>query len=131
MPKACVPSQQLLNEVDQAHGLHFALRERCQDGVGGAWLLSDSDGRRAILKCNSGMADRRADLPQLIDRIRAAGYPTPPWLAAGVTVDGAAYHIVDFVAVEPMSHSPVTLRAVEQLIDVIEGQAGLDPDPTQ
>ncbi|MBO0880702.1 MAG: aminoglycoside phosphotransferase family protein [Mycobacterium sp.] len=104
---------------------------QCQDGVGGAWLLSGSDGRRAILKCNSDMAHRMARLPQLIDRIRAAGYPTPSWLAAGVTVDGTAYHIVDFVSGEPMARSPLTLRAVEQLIDVIEGQAGLDPDPTQ
>lgn len=131
MPETSEPTPRLLNEVNQAHGLNFALRERCQDGVGGAWLLSDGGGSRSILKVDNGMARRMAYLPQIIDRIRAAGYPTPRWLAAGVTVDGTAYHIVDFVSGEPMSRSPLTLRAVEQLIDVIEGQANLDPDPTQ
>ncbi|GAB3426310.1 hypothetical protein [Flindersiella endophytica] len=119
-----------MNEINQAHGVRFVLRERCQDGFGGAWLLSDSGDRRAVLKLNTDVAHRIGHLPQLIDRIRAAGYPTPRWLAAGETVDGTAYHVVDFVSGEPMSRSPLTLRLVENLIEVIERQAGLDPDRT-
>jgi hypothetical protein len=130
VPTTSEPTQQLVDEINQAHGVRFVLRERCQDGFGGAWLLSDSDGRRAILKLNTDMAHRVGRLPQLIDRIRAAGYPTPRWLAAGETLDGTAYHVVDFVSGEPMSRSPLTLRAVENLIEVIERQTGLDPDPT-
>ncbi|HVX45166.1 MAG TPA: aminoglycoside phosphotransferase family protein [Mycobacteriales bacterium] len=131
MPTTSEPTQRQVNEINQAHGLHFSLRERCRDGTAGAWLVSDGAGHRAILKCGNDTAHRIARLPRLIERIRAAGYPTPPWLAAGVTADGTAYHLVEFVAGEPMSRSPLTPGAARQLIDVIERQAGLDPDPAQ
>lgn len=130
MSKTSEPTQELVSQINQAHGLRFVLRERCQDGFEGAWLLSDGDGQRAILKLTTDFAPRRGKLPQLIDRARAAGYPTPRWLAVGETVDGTAYHIVDFVSGEPMSRSPLNLRVVEHLIDMVERQAGLDPDPT-
>jgi aminoglycoside phosphotransferase (APT) family kinase protein len=130
VPTTSEPTQQLVSQINQAHGLRFLLRERCQEGLAGAWLLSDDDGRRAILKLNTDMAHRLEQLPQLVDRIRAAGYPTPRWLAAGETVDGTTYHVVDFVSGESMLRSRLTLRTVEHLIEVIELQAGLDPDPT-
>lgn len=69
-------------------------------------------------------------LPRLVDRVRAAGYPTPRWLAAGETADGTTYQVVDFVSGESMLRSRLTLRTVEHLIEVIERQSGLDPDPT-
>ncbi|MGW5362934.1 phosphotransferase [Actinopolymorpha pittospori] len=124
-------ARQLLHEINQAHDLRFTLRERCRGGVVGAWLLTDPAGMRAILKCNDRMAHRMARLPSLVDRIRSAGYPTPPWLASGVTADGAAYHIVDFAPGEPMSRSALTGRTAAQLVEVIESQVGLDPDPVQ
>ncbi|WP_020576811.1 aminoglycoside phosphotransferase family protein [Actinopolymorpha alba] len=124
-------AQQLLHEISQAHDLQFTLRERCRGGVVGAWLLTDPAGKRAILKCNDGMAHRMARMPRLVDRIRSAGCPTPAWLASGVTADGAAYHIVDFVRGEPMSRSTFTGRMAAQLVEVIESQVGLDPDPVQ
>lgn len=127
MSKTSEPTQELVSQINQAHGLRFVLRERCQDGFEGAWLLSDGDGQRAILKLTTDFAPRRGKLPQLIDRARAAGYPTPRWLAVGETVDGTAYHIVDFVSGEPMSRSPLNLRVVEHLIDMVERQAGLIP----
>ena len=57
-------AQQLLREINQAHDLRFTLRERCRGGVVGAWLLADPAGRRAILKCNDGMAHRYARVCQ-------------------------------------------------------------------
>lgn len=125
-----IDTQQLLHEINHAHNVEFSLGERCQGGVIGAWQVSDPAGRRAILRCNNGMAHRIARVPGIIDRIRAAGYPTPAWLAAGVT-DRTAYHIVDFVAGEPMSTSTLTTSMAEQLVEVIERQIGLNPDPTQ
>ncbi|MFC7622085.1 phosphotransferase [Microlunatus sp. GCM10028923] len=130
MPTTFVPTQELVSHINQAHGLRFVLRERCPEGLAGAWLLSDDDGRRAILKINTDMAHRMEQLPQLVDRIRAAGYVTPRWLAAGKTADGTTYHVVDFVPGESMVRSRLTLRTVEHLIEVIERQAGLGPDPT-
>jgi aminoglycoside phosphotransferase (APT) family kinase protein len=124
-------SQQLLREINHAHGLRLTLRERCPGGVIGAWLLTDPAGRRAILKRNDGMAHRIEFMPRLVDRIRSAGYPTPAWLASGVTAYGAAYHIVEFVPGEPMSNSTMTGRIAAQLVEVVEAQVGLDPDPGQ
>ncbi len=72
-----------------------------------------------------------AQMPTLVDRIRSAGYPTPTWLASGVTPDGSAYHIVDFVPGVPMSRSTLTGQTAAQLVEVIEDQIGLDPDPVQ
>jgi hypothetical protein len=124
-------AQKLLRYINEAHGLEFTLRERCAGGVVGAWLLTDPAGRRAILKCNDGLAHRMVRLPGIVDQIRAAGYPTPAWLVSGVTAEGGAYHIVDFVPGEPMSNSPLTTEMAAQLGSVIEGQVGLDPDPAQ
>ncbi|GAB3758128.1 phosphotransferase [Microlunatus parietis] len=131
MPTTFEPTQELVRHINQSHGLRFVLRERCPEGLAGAWLLSDDDGRRAILKINTDMAHRMEQLPRLVDRVRAAGYPTPRWLAAGETADGTTYHVVDFVSGESMLRSRLTLRTVEHLIEVIERQAGLDPDPTE
>lgn len=124
-------AQHLLHHINETHGLRFTVQSRCQDGVVGAWLLTDPSGRRAVLKANDGMAHRIARMPGIVDRIRTAGYPTPAWLVAGVTNDGGAYHIVDFVPGEPMSHRPLTAKIAAQLIAVIEAQVGLDPDRRQ
>lgn len=123
--------RKLLHEINAAHDLRFTLRKRCRGGVIGAWLLTDPAGTRAILKCNDGMSHRIARLPALVDRIRTAGYPTPAWLASGVAADGTGYHIVDFVPGEPMSKSTLTARMAARLVEVIEGQIGLNPDPVQ
>jgi aminoglycoside phosphotransferase (APT) family kinase protein len=123
--------QRLLHEINQAHDLRFILCGRCRGGVAGAWLLTDRVGTRAVLKCNDGMAHRMARLPTLVDRIRSVGYPTPAWLASGVTADGSAYHIVEFVPGDSMSGSVLTGRTAAQVIEVIEAQVGLDPDPGQ
>lgn len=124
-------AQHLLHHINETHGLRFTVQSRCQDGVVGAWLLTDPAGRRAVLKANDGMAHRIARLPGIVDRIRAAGYPTPAWLVAGVTAAGGAYHIVDFVPGEPVSHGPLTAQIAAQLVAVIEAQVGLDPDRRQ
>lgn len=70
-------ARQVLSEVNRVHDLQFTLRGRCRGGVRGAWLLTDADGARAILKLNDGMGHRTARLPGIVDRIRAAGYLTP------------------------------------------------------
>ncbi|HVX45788.1 MAG TPA: aminoglycoside phosphotransferase family protein [Mycobacteriales bacterium] len=124
-------AQQLIDHINAAHGFRFTLQSRYQDGVVGAWSVMDPEGRRAVLKGNDGMAHRIARLPQIVERIRAAGYPTPAWIVAGVTDDGGAYHLVDFAPGEPMSNHPLTAESAAQLVAVIETQVGFDPDPQQ
>ncbi|GAB3427436.1 aminoglycoside phosphotransferase/kinase family protein [Flindersiella endophytica] len=119
----------VVHELNQTHDLRFSLRERCQGGLnGGAWLLADPAGEQAILKWRThGGTNRIAGQPRLVERIRAAGYPTPAWLAAGITSAGVVYHVQEYVPGEPMT--TMTGRTAAQLVEVVERQAGLDPDP--
>jgi Ser/Thr protein kinase RdoA (MazF antagonist) len=122
-------AQNVVHELNQKHGQRFTLRGRCQGGLqGGAWHLTDAAGERAVLKWRThGGTNRIAGQPHLVRQIRAAGYPTPAWLAAGVTAAGVVYHVQEYVPGEPMTK--MTGRTAAQLIEVIERQAGLDPDP--
>nr|WP_238345417.1 phosphotransferase [Actinopolymorpha cephalotaxi] len=96
---------------------------------GGAWLLADPEGRPAILKLQEDKPGSRRPwtLLEAVNRMNAAGYPTPRWIAAGVTEAGIRYHVQEFVEGEPSS--PLTADKVALLIEVIELHAGLDPDP--
>lgn len=59
-------------------------------------------------------------------KIRAAGYPTPEWLAVGTAASGFGYQIQDFVP--GCSPSELAVREARMLVDVLETHAGLDPD---
>lgn len=59
--------------------------------------------------------------------LKERGYPTPAWLAAGVTDQGLPYQLQEFVAGSPL---PVLdERAADLLLELIDRQAGMDPDP--
>jgi hypothetical protein len=118
---------QLVTSLD----IGFTVRGRCAGGMqGGAWLLADGRGRQAVLKvCRNALAPRIPGLRDVVARLRASGYPTPAWLASGLTLDGSAYHIADFVP--GTSSTPLTAAKARLLIEVLERHAGLDPDPAR
>ncbi|MFE6155971.1 phosphotransferase, partial [Streptomyces sp. NPDC057889] len=62
-----------------------------------------------------------------VARIRAAGYPTPAWLAVGTSADGFGYQIQEFA--RGHTRPQVTVSEARLLIGVLEMHAGLDPDP--
>ena len=77
----------VLPQINAAHGTAFALGERfpwgSQGAVGG---LRDAAGAGFVLKWKPGAVDLGrlpAELP-LLDRLRAAGYPIPRYVAWGV-----------------------------------------------
>jgi len=120
----------VLSEANDTHETQFQLDHRFDDGVqSGAWHLTDNTGRHAVLK----WSPNRSWAPQIeraagaVAKIRAAGYPTPAWLAVGTTTSGFGYQIQDFVS--GRSPNQVTIREARLLIDVLETHAGLDPDP--
>ena len=49
----------------------------------GAWLVRHGHGRRAVLKVHTDEQDRVLAAVALIEKGRAAGWPTPAWLATG------------------------------------------------
>jgi hypothetical protein len=57
--------------------------------------------------------------------LRAAGYPTPGWLAAGTTPDGTAYHLQEYATGRP-AH-PLTADRAALLVEVLERHAGRAP----
>jgi Phosphotransferase enzyme family len=89
----------------------------------------DGTGKKAVLKWspNRGWAPQIERAARAVAKIRSAGYPTPAWLAVGVTTNGLGYHIQELVP--GRSRNQVTAHGAELLIDVLERHAGLDPDP--
>jgi hypothetical protein len=119
----------LVQEVNAVYGLRFDLQGRCGSGLqGGAWMLADSTGQPAVLKLRpAGPGPDIRRIAGAVDRVRAAGYPTPAWLASGTTATGTWYWVQDHVPGQ--AATPLTPSTAELLIDVLERQAGLDPAP--
>jgi aminoglycoside phosphotransferase (APT) family kinase protein len=121
-------------EVDVGHLVGnlragFTVRGRCVGGMqGGAWLLERGQGRAVLKVCrNASLAPRILKLKDVVARLRSFGYPTPAWLASGPTGDGSSYYIADFVP--GIASTPLTAAKTRLLIETLESQAGLDPDP--
>ncbi|MET9023806.1 phosphotransferase [Actinopolymorpha sp. NPDC004070] len=125
-----VAAEAVLPEINRTHGLRYALHGRCAGGMqGGAWLLVDPEGRPAVMKLQADKPGSRRPSTQLeaVNRMNAAGYPTPRWIAAGIGESGIRYHVQEFVEGEPSS--PLNAGTAALLVEVIERHAGLDPDP--
>jgi aminoglycoside phosphotransferase (APT) family kinase protein len=121
----------VIAELNDTHGLQLTLHSRCDSGVqSGAWLVVDEQQEPAVLKWSrSGSESDLRQLAAVVERIRGTGYPTPAWLAIGSTTTGCTYHLQEFA---PGSQSwPLTIAATHAFIDVLERQAGLDPDPAR
>ncbi|MFI9780284.1 phosphotransferase family protein [Streptomyces sp. NPDC051956] len=120
----------VLGEANHAHDEQFQLLHRFDDGVqSGAWILTDDTGRQAVLKWSPDLSWA----PQIeraaagVAKIRAAGYPTPAWLAVGTSTDGFGYQIQELAP--GRTRQQVTASEARLLIGVLEMHAGLDPDP--
>ncbi|KQO64874.1 phosphotransferase family protein [Curtobacterium sp. Leaf261] len=113
-----------------ADGSGWVLGERLAGGVqSGAWRLDGPGGSTAVLKV-AQTADWSAQVLRAAEAVRAVrrgGYPTPDWLATGTTASGLAYQVQDFVP--GRSIEVVDRSCAEALVQVIEQQHGLDPDP--
>ncbi|MFF1356670.1 phosphotransferase family protein [Streptomyces sp. NPDC058297] len=123
-------AQAVLTEANHAHDERFHLLHRFDDGVqSGAWLVSDETGRQAVLKWSPDLswAPQIERAAAAVAKIRAAGYPTPAWLAVGTSADGFGYQIQELAPGHIAQE--LTAREARPLIDVLEMHAGLDPDP--
>lgn len=123
-------SRTVLDEVNRDHGLRYRLERPLTGGMqSGAWLLWDDAGGTAVLKWspNRAWASQIVRASSSVALARQHGYPTPAWLAVGVTSDGLGYQVQDVVAGAPRDH--LSLAVATELAEVIEMQAGLAPDP--
>ena len=121
----------VIAELNNTHRLKLTLHSRCDSGVqSGAWLVVDEQQRPAVLKWSrDGSESDLRKLAVVVERMRGRGYPTPAWLAIGSTSAGSTYHLQEFAS--GGQSWPLTIAAAHLFIDVLERQAGLDPDPAR
>jgi aminoglycoside phosphotransferase (APT) family kinase protein len=108
-----------------AAALGWSVVRRCRGGEFGATLVQDRDCRRAILKAmpdSPPWSEGWAASVDLVERLRATGYPAPRYLANGV-VAGHLYTVQEEVA--GAVPRPLTERHARQLLVLAERQAGL------
>jgi hypothetical protein len=86
----------VLRQINAAHGTALALGARYPRGGHGAVRLRDATGAGFVLKWQPGATDPGAlpaEVP-LLDRLRAAGYPLPRYVAWGVLAAPAGRYTV-------------------------------------
>lgn len=92
-------TQSVVAELNVALGTDYELVRQLAGGLQStAYELTDG-AARVVLKWtdNPGWAPRVGRAAELVRRVRAVGYPTPEWLAVGVTAAGSPYQLQEFV----------------------------------
>jgi aminoglycoside phosphotransferase len=122
---------EVLDDVASAVGAEVALLSRLTGGVnGGATRVQLAGGAQAVLKAvlraRPDHLDETFRAQRVVEHMRARGYPTPAWLAVGATATHV-WHLMDFVDAAPASE--LTPSLIEQLMEIIELQAGQASEP--
>jgi hypothetical protein len=81
---------------------------------------------KAVPRAHAKHLDETLRAQRVVEHMRRRGYPTPAWLGVGATA-GHVWHLMDLVDAAPASELTVSL--VEQLMEVIELQAGQASEP--
>lgn len=104
---------------------------RLSGGVkAGAWRLQLAGGTHAVLKAEPWASPHHLDdtlrAQRVAEHMRRRGYPTPAWLGVGATATHV-WHLTDFVDAAPVTE--LTPSVIEQLVEIIELQAGQASEP--
>ncbi|WP_328325088.1 aminoglycoside phosphotransferase family protein [Kribbella sp. NBC_00382] len=122
--------EEVIEFINEAHGSSYQLVQRLAGGnQSGAYLVRAPDHRQAVLKWSerTAWAGQVLRAAPRIPLIRERGYPTPAWLAVGVTSDGFPYQLQEFLPGKPMADLGEAEAVL--LINLVNRQTGLDPDP--
>lgn len=117
---------EILRLANDAHGTRYKLVGRLPGGYQtGAYELADADGARAVLKSwvSSRPIERVAEAAATVEAARAAGWPTPAWLAYGIGPNGVPYEIQEFVT--GVHRERLDEATLELLLEVNSRQADL------
>ena len=122
---------EVLADVAGVVGAEVTLLGRLPGGVNAGAMRVQLTGRPdAVLKAvPRAHPDHLAEVlraQRVVEHMRARGYPTPAWLAVGTTADHV-WHLMDFVEAAPVAE--LTPSIVEQLMEIIELQAGHASEP--
>jgi aminoglycoside phosphotransferase (APT) family kinase protein len=128
---ATVDTAAVIAEVNVALGTDYQLVRRLAGGLqSGAFELSDGN-TRVVLKWSAdpSWAPRVHRAARLVAKARAAGYPTPAWLAVGTTSNGSPYQLQEFVEGTPLRDASTIDRGLaERLVEICELQRDLVDD---
>jgi aminoglycoside phosphotransferase (APT) family kinase protein len=120
----------VLDEVNIALRGTYRLVRRLPGGFqSGAWLIQDHAGQQAVMKWTPDRtwAEQIQRASRAVADVRRRGYPTPAWLAVGVTNSGFGYQIQEYAPGRP--RECLTEETARQAVDLLELQSDLDPDP--
>ncbi len=113
---------ELLQQINEIHGMTFILGERYATGEQGAFAVSDRDGRRGVLKWMSGNGLLRLEQAKTVtDMLRSIGYPAPFYLCIGMALE-RTYSIQLALPGLPLSH--VTTTHLPRLLELNALQVG-------
>jgi hypothetical protein len=121
---------EVLEDISAMIGEDVTVLSRLPGGVNSGAIRVQLGGRRsAVLKADI-LTPHRLDgtlrTQRIVEHMRERGYPTPAWLAVGATTTHV-WHLTDFVDAAPAPQ--LTLPLVEQLMEIIEIQAGQASEP--
>lgn len=123
----------VIDEINHTHERTWTLEERLAGGhQSGAYQIRDlASNQLAVLKVaqRPEWARQVMRAAPIVESARAAGWPTPAWLAVGTTTQGWPYEIQEWLDGAPMDR--LGLPEVEMILEVLEIQAGIGPDGPQ
>ena len=121
----------VLDDVARVVGAEVTLLDRLAGGVNGGAVRVQLAGRadavlKAVPRAHPHHLDETLRARRVVEHMRGRGYPTPAWLGVGATAT-QVWHLMDFVDAAPASE--LTPSLVEQLMEIIELQAGQASEP--
>ncbi len=122
---------EVVDDVARVIGAVVTLVSRLAGGVNaGAMRVQLASRVDAVLKAEPRAHHRQLDetlrAQRIVEHMRGRGYPTPAWLGVGGTATHV-WHLTEFVDAAPAS--VLTPSLVEQLMEIIELQAGQASEP--
>lgn len=113
---------QVLSEINQKAGTNWEIDSQLAGGLlAGAWKIRDKS-HHAVLKLHdpASTVPYNPDASRLVEQIRQQGYPTPKWLATGVTKSGINYAIQELAPGKSLPK--LDTEAANIIIDLVKLQ---------
>jgi aminoglycoside phosphotransferase (APT) family kinase protein len=125
------PPTEVLDDVAGVVGAPVTLVGRLPGGANAGAVRVRVAGRadavlKAVPRTHPHDLDETWRAQRVVEHMRRRGYPTPAWLGVGATAT-RVWHLTDFVDAAPVPE--LTPSVVEQLMEVIELQAGQASEP--
>jgi len=130
MHPAELPAE-VLDDVASVVGAEVTHLARLPGGINSGAVRVQLAGRadavlKAVPRTNPDQLSETLRAQRVVNHMRGRGYPTPAWLGVGTTATHV-WHLMDFVEAVPSPE--LTSDLVEQLMEIIELQAGQASEP--